>query len=219
MGIISIDKVDNLIWLGRYSERVYLTIREFFEGYDKMLENPETYVQYCQQMQIPNIYSNVTDFVDRYILDPNDLNSIYSNLDRAYANCIVLRNEITTETLSYLEMALSVLKDMDDMDAFLLDLQKVIDYILAFWASLEENVMDYEVRSMVKLGKRQECLDMYLRLRKKGELLDKAYKMLVSRLQKNYLPYDLMALQELDSLLQEDNIDYPSAISYVERLI
>lgn len=30
MGIISLERIDNLIWLDRYSERIYLTIKEFF---------------------------------------------------------------------------------------------------------------------------------------------------------------------------------------------
>ncbi|MFR9145116.1 MAG: alpha-E domain-containing protein [Mediterraneibacter sp.] len=30
MGIISMEKVDHLYWLGRYTERVYTTLRMFF---------------------------------------------------------------------------------------------------------------------------------------------------------------------------------------------
>ena len=43
MGIISLERIDNLIWLGRYSERIYLTIKEFFSCYDKMLDDPNLY--------------------------------------------------------------------------------------------------------------------------------------------------------------------------------
>ena len=46
MDIISLDKVNNLLWLGRYSERVYVTIREFFAGYDQMIEHHDFYIQY-----------------------------------------------------------------------------------------------------------------------------------------------------------------------------
>ena len=41
MGIISMEKVDHLYWLGRYTERVYTTLRVFFHIYDKMIEQPE----------------------------------------------------------------------------------------------------------------------------------------------------------------------------------
>ena len=166
MDIISLNRVNNLIWLGRYSERVYTTIKTFFYEYDKMLDDPYFYIQYCERFQIPNIYDNQEDFIEKYILDDSDTNSIISNLYRAYDNCIVLRNEIGTETMTYLEMALNNLKDIKDFDSFILDLQVVIDYILAFWACLSDIVENYEVKTVVKLGRRIERLDLYLRLRK-----------------------------------------------------
>ena len=94
MGIISLEKVDNLLWLGRYSERVYTTIKEFFIGYDRMIEHPDFYVKYCEDFQIPNIYNDMSDLVRRYLKDTSDPNSIISNLYRAYDNCTVLRNEL-----------------------------------------------------------------------------------------------------------------------------
>ena len=48
MGIISMEKVDHLYWLGRYTERVYTTLRVFFHIYDRIIEQPEgMYAQYC----------------------------------------------------------------------------------------------------------------------------------------------------------------------------
>ena len=37
MGIISLEQTDRLYWLGRYSERVYTTIRLFSQRYDIMI--------------------------------------------------------------------------------------------------------------------------------------------------------------------------------------
>ena len=34
MGIISVEQTDRLYWLGRYTERVYTTMRLFFTTYD-----------------------------------------------------------------------------------------------------------------------------------------------------------------------------------------
>lgn len=106
MGIISLERIDNLIWLGRYSERIYLTIKEFFFYYDKMLDDPNLYKEYCYILQILMIYENPKDFIDRYVCDPTISDSLLSNLFRAYDNCIVLRNEIGTESMTYLEMTL-----------------------------------------------------------------------------------------------------------------
>ena len=35
MGIISVENADHLYWLGRYTERVYTTIRVFFHIFDE----------------------------------------------------------------------------------------------------------------------------------------------------------------------------------------
>ena len=38
MGIISLNNKDRLYWLGRYSERVYTTIRFFGESFDTLID-------------------------------------------------------------------------------------------------------------------------------------------------------------------------------------
>ena len=38
MGIISIEKANDLFWLGRYSQRVYSTIKKYYNGFDGMLD-------------------------------------------------------------------------------------------------------------------------------------------------------------------------------------
>ena len=219
MGIISIERVDNLIWLGRYSERVYITIKEFFSGYDTMMDDPDFYQTYCEHMTIPNIYSDIDDFIKSYVADENNVDSILSNLYRGYDNVVVLRNEIGTESISYLELALNQLKNIEDYDSFIFELQIVVDYILAFWACLEENVQEYEVRSMIILGKRIERLDMYLRLRRDKDELMKALDSLESRFHKNSLPFNLEHMNTLKALLNQDELDYESAIACVEHLI
>lgn len=219
MGIISLEKVDNLLWLGRYSERVYTTIKEFFIGYDRMIEQPDFYISYCENFKIPNIYNNMDDFVKRYLKDTNDPNSIISNLYRAYDNCTVLRNEIGSQTMSYLELAVDDLNSIKDFDSFIIDLQSVLDHILAFWACLDDDVEDYETRNIVKLGKRLERMDMYLYLRKDKKTITKAYEMLEHRLEKSNLPYNKEALVNVKIMLDSDKLDYGKAISYVESLV
>ena len=45
------------------------------------------------------------NFIQRYCFDADDMNSIYSNLMRAYDNGITLRESIGSETLSYIQLA------------------------------------------------------------------------------------------------------------------
>lgn len=38
MGIISVEQADRLYWLGRYTERVYTTLRIFYRSFDTMID-------------------------------------------------------------------------------------------------------------------------------------------------------------------------------------
>ena len=38
MGIISLEQKDMLLWLGRYTERVYTTLRLYSNTYDTLIE-------------------------------------------------------------------------------------------------------------------------------------------------------------------------------------
>ena len=219
MGFIALDKVDNLLWLGRYSERVYTTIKEFFKGFDLMLDDENFYHVYCKHLQIPDIYQDQKDFIEKYISDKNNVDSIISNLYRAYDNCIVFRNEIGSETLSYLELALTDLESIRDFESFIIDLQSVLDHILAFWACLDDTVSSSEVRSIVKLGKRLERMDLYLRLRKDKQDLAKAFRFLEYRINKNTIAFDKEKFIELKKIMNEKEIHYYEAIGIVEGLL
>ena len=107
MGIISMEKVDHLYWLGRYTERVYTTLRVFFHIYDRIIEQPEgMYAQYCERLNIPNIYTSNRQFVQSYLFGEDNPDSVYSNMKRAYDNAIVLRDELSSQVLAYVQLAL-----------------------------------------------------------------------------------------------------------------
>ena len=94
MGIISVEHTDRLLWLGRYSERVYTTLKIFASYFDSMIDlNVEEFERFCVSQDIPDIYSSVDDFTQQFCFGEDDPNSIYSNLMRAYDNAIVLREE------------------------------------------------------------------------------------------------------------------------------
>ncbi|MCD8337256.1 MAG: alpha-E domain-containing protein [Lachnospiraceae bacterium] len=135
MGIISVENTDRLFWLGRYSERVYTTIKLFAESFDTMIDIDEmgSLDGFCKKLEIPNIYTSGEDFVARYCFDPEDPNSIYSNLTRAYDNCIVLREEIGSDTISYIQLAMYEMNKARLSPSPLIELQHVLDDILAFW--------------------------------------------------------------------------------------
>ena len=54
MGIISVEQVDHLYWLGRYTEPVYTTLRIFARSFDLLIEEGDAVFQnYCESLDIP----------------------------------------------------------------------------------------------------------------------------------------------------------------------
>lgn len=163
---ISAEQADRLYWLGRYVERVYSTVRIFNQSLDRMIDkNGDDYVQFCQRLSIPSdIYDGAQDFEKKYLFDAANPDSIYSNLSRAYDNAIVLRNFITTETMAYIQLALDRLEHGSVSDSAFLETQRVADFLLAFWGSVDDRVLDVERRDLLKVGKYSERLDLLIRL-------------------------------------------------------
>lgn len=62
--------------------------------------------------------------------------SIFSNLNRAYDNVIVLREEIGSEALSYSQLVIYDMNKAKISRAPLIEMQRVIDNILAFWGNV-----------------------------------------------------------------------------------
>ena len=192
MGIISLEKQDHLFWLGRYCERVYTTIRTFQLSYDKMLDNDDmTYKNICELLDIPDIYKNQEDFIATYIYAGSDPNSIYSNLRRAYDNAVVLRDEISSTSLSYIQMALDAMEIYSKQPFSLLQLYHILDYLLAFWGSVDDYVVSDNSRDLMKCGRHLERLDLYIRLGYPRRDLDREMHKFEHRMERiKSLPYD-----------------------------
>ena len=206
MGIISIEKVDHLYWLGRYTERVYTTIRIFFHIYDKMIEQPEgIYAAYCERLNIPNIYTSNKQFVRSYLFGEENPDSVVSNMKRAYDNAVVLRDELSSNVLSYVQLALNTLESCGKTTAPLLELQQAVDYLLAFWGCADDYVEQEDCRNILKCGKYVERLDLCIRLDYHRKDLKKEYQKLINRLKKTSLCYNEENLNRLREIIfQED---------------
>lgn len=210
MGIISLEKANNLLWLGRYSERVYTTLRMFYVQFDKMIENEEDeYTEFCEKLNIPVIYTSNEDFVTRYLYDKENPDSIISNLLRAFDNAIVLRDEIGTETMGYLQMCVYTMEKTEHSEAPLLELQNVLDMLLAFWACADDYIIESETRNIIKTGKSMERLDLYLRLGSDFAPLYSEYLKLSSRIERCGIEYHDIALTRFAYLLRCEREDHP----------
>lgn len=220
MGILSIENTNRLFWLGRYSERVYTTIRLFAMSYDSMIDHPVyTYTEFCQRLDIPNIYTSSKDFIHRYCFDPEDPNSIFSNLSRAYDNCVVLREEIGSETVSYIQLAIYEIEKARTSDAPLIGFQRICDNILAFWGIVDDSIESENVRNIIKVGKRVERLDLYARLEMPVTEMRREVNRLAGRIPRTALKYKKDNVKALERLVNADRIDYDSIIEKVDYLL
>lgn len=202
MGIISVEKSDHLFWLGRYTERVFTTLNAFFTYYDKMLDSDqEAYKRFCKRLSIPDSYKDQEDFVRSYLFSREDGNSLYCSMERAFDNAVVLRDELSSRTLSYIQLALDCLDRGAKSTAFAYDLQPVLDYLFAFWGCLDDNVEDEECRNIIKCGKYLERLDLYMRLDYPYRMIEKEYNKFLNRLHKIRIGYNLSEMDTLNDIL------------------
>ena len=220
MGIISVEHTDRLLWLGRYSERVYTTLKIFASYFDSMIDlNIDEYERFCVSQDIPNIYLSIDDFTDKFCFGEEDPNSIYSNLMRAYDNAIVLREEIGSETLAYIQLAVYAMNKAKASEAPLVTLQRVIDNIVAFWGIADDSIDNENVRDLIKLGKRIERIDIYSRLKLDASDIKREVKRLNARISSVNIRYSRKCLMHLNYLVEEEYPDYGEIVKEVEALI
>lgn len=220
MGIISLEQADRLYWLGRYAERVYTTLNIYSRSYDTMIDEiTDSYEEFCKSIDIPNIYSSKEDFKKRYPFDPDNTDSIISNLNRAYDNAIVLRNSIGSECLAYIQLAIYEMNKAAKSSAPLIEIQKVIDNLLAFYGIADDQIDSENVRNIIKAGKRIERIDLYARLGVKKEELVREVDRMIPRVERSGLPYDKEKLSEVISCMKEDDVDYYKLVGLVEAIL
>ena len=220
MGIISIGQTNQLFWLGRYSERVYTTLRLYSNRFDMMIDEiADSYMEFCRLVDIPDIYGSKEVFREKYPFDEENPDSIMSNLNRAYDNAIVLREEIGSETLSYIQLAIYEMNRARISKAPLIEMPRVMDNLLAFWGIADDSIDSEQVRDIIKVGKRIERIDLYARLGVERKELDREISRLLPRIKKSGMEYDEEKLQHLKALVLMPEIDYYEIVREVESVL
>lgn len=220
MGIISVEQADHLYWLGRYTERVYTTLRFYSKSYDTMIDEAiESYQKFCESIDIPNIYASKEDFLRRYPFDEGNPDSIISNLNRAYDNAIVLRESIGSEALSYIQLAIYDMNKAAASNSPMIELQYIMDHILSFWGIADDQIDSEQVRNMIKAGKRIERIDLYARLGVSRKELIREVCRMIPRVERSGLLYDKKRLEQMRNLVENPDLDYYTIVSNVEAII
>ncbi len=219
MGIISVAQQDELFWLGRYTERVYTTLRIYARYSDSMIEQGDLYILFCQSMEIQNIYTSPEDFLKSYGYNEDNPDSLISNLLRAYDNAVILREVIGSDSLSYIQMAVYAIRRAAVSKSPILELQKVCDNILAFWGISDDRISLPQARDLIKTGRRLERLDLYARMHYNRSELQEAVRRLTSyRLVRSGLHFSEKRVTALEDDMRKDPIDYQDMVTQVENI-
>ena len=220
MGIISLEQQDRLYWLGRYTERVYTTLRMYSQSYDMMIDEiTDSYQEFCKMIDIPDIYGSKDEFKKKYPFDESNPDSIISNLTRAYDNAIELRESIGSEALSYIQLALYDMNKAKISRAPLIEMQRVIDNILAFWGIADDFIESHHVRNIIKSGKLIERIDLYARLGVTSKELKREVNRLAIRIAHSGMNYNKEKINTMLELVEAPNIDYYKIVGEVETIL
>lgn len=204
---ISATKANRLYWLGRYTERVYISLHLLRRYYDRMIDsnNTKVYEEYYQKLDANNPYPDIDSFRMGYMYDEKNPCSLLSGITAANDNAIVLREEIMSETLSYIQLSLChIQKAAENKTPNITDLQPITDYLLAFWGSIDERVFDERIRNFLRVGKLVENIDMHIRFDYPFYRIQEAYESLQSCTETEDGIFDPMILGHLNELLKED---------------
>lgn len=198
MDTVTLSKQNRLFWLGRYATRTYITVRYMMEQLDALIdEKPVDYEAFCRRMGIPCPYQSGENFCRRYLFDKNDPNSVQACAEAMLGNGMTLRETITSPTLAYLQMAESALELASRSEAPAVELQWVLDDIMAFRGSFDDNVDTENARNIAKTGGLVERISLMLRLDLQPERLKPELCKLLNRLYKTDLTPQPGALEVL----------------------
>ncbi len=220
MGTVSLSKQNRLFWLGRYSERVYTCIQMMQEQYDRLIDGDGMdYAAFCLGMGIACPYENGDDFCRRYLFDISDFNSVISSVESMLGNGMVLRDTITTPTLAYLQMARNAMVQAAESSSPGIQLQWVLDDIMAFRGSFDDTVDDENTRNITKCGVLVERISLMLRVNWQTERLPRELAKLLNRLYKTDLPRNQKAVDVISGqVLGDGDVDHLALLSSVEGL-
>lgn len=200
---ISASKANKLFWLGRYAERTYLNLHLLRACYDKMIDGKgDAYGKYCSNLSLDVDFETPSNFVRRFLYDKQNPFSISAELEFANDNAMVLREEITSETLGYIQMSLAHINSLAEVNEIhISELQPVTDNLLSLWGSIEERVLNDYVLAILMVGKIIEQIDIRVRFDYPFDRVELLYERLKTHLR--YVPYiyDVEAVEQIDNLL------------------
>ena len=196
-------KADQLFWLGRYTERVFTTLKRFHATYDANVDlTTKDFSSFCRQLDIPlPAGEDPSALVSDVLYNRDNPASVCSSMRAAFGNALVLRPELGTETSSYVELALKSLMESKDPTTMLSRHRAVRDDLLAFWGAVEDGMSSGEAKALLFFGKYVERIDLWSRFGVSEAQLDRPVRKLVFYLGYVRHPECLPLADVLDALL------------------
>ncbi len=221
--VITADKANRLFWLGRYAERVYISLHLLRRYYDKVLDgNLSDLKEYYRFLNVDSMGADEESEECQYsqLYDKSNCCSIATSLDLTNDNAIVLRRDITSESLSYIQMSQALLAECAAVvERNITKLQPITDYMLAFFGSIDERMFDDRIRLFLKIGRLIENLDLHVRFNYPYFRIEEAFLSLkehISRSESGVV--DQFAMESLSELISEDRYE-PDDLEYKERVL
>lgn len=208
--IISALKANRLYWLGRYENRVYLTLHQLNKCHDRMIDGePAEYEALWKRLDISGAYATNEAFTLGLLYDEANPCSLLSAQRSAMDNAMLLREDIMSETLSYLEMSMALMKKCKaEGNANPTCLQAVTDWTMAFWGSAEQRLQNHRALNLMMLGRNVENIDMLLRFGYPHRRIALAYESLrryCTEADEDVIDPNILC--QLDALLAEEAFD------------
>lgn len=218
--IISAVKANSLFWLGRYEERVYITLHLLRKCHDKMIDGElEDYWPIWQKLDTTGAYQTIEEFTFGIMYDDTNPSTVMAAQTKAMDNAILLREDILSETLSYLEMSLALLKECrKKQEKNVICLQPVIDWSLAFWGSAQQRLQNHKALYIMSIGRNVENMDMLLRFDYSYERVALAYDSLKRYCKQMPKIIDEDIEGELNSLIIEERFNL-NDVEYKNKLL
>ena len=225
--VISATKANRLYWLGRYECRVYLTLHQLNKCFDEMIDGePDDYTEFWSKLDATGIYKTNEEFTFGMLYDETNPCSVLSAQKFAMDNAIMLREDIMSETLSYLEMSVALLKKCkQEATVNISHLQPVIDWGLAFWGSAEQRLQNHKALDIMMIGRNIENIDMQIRFNYPFRRVALAYDSLKRYCKNMSGALDENISSQLDSLITLEKYDLGNdeyktkLIKYVNQLV
>lgn len=220
MDPVTLSKQNRLYWLGRYAERVYTTLQILMKLYDKHIDGETVdYAAFCRRMGVDCPYGGEEAFFRGYLFDKDSACSVRGSVEAMLGNGMVLRETITSPTLAYLQMAHMALGMAESSEAPLVELQWVMDDIMAFRGSFDDSVEAETTRNITKVGSLVERISLMLRLDWQLPRLERELLKLLARLRRTDLAPEAEALEVIERAAAGEAVERGLLLASVEGLL